>query len=154
MRILRSRLPFPHDQLLPASSISALRNAHHKLHARSNIPTRDLPMTSSRSAPKSLPWVLGGLALLFFIGSIANGGEQSSTSTVATATPHAQALAVLAQFTLPGDLVGKNVQPAAPTPRGAFPCDPNYSGACVPIASDVDCEGGSGNGPAYVKGPV
>jgi hypothetical protein len=32
-------------------------------------------------------------------------------------------------------------------------CDPNYSG-CVPIASDVDCSGGSGNGPAYVKGPV
>ncbi|SCG52324.1 G5 domain-containing protein [Micromonospora humi] len=33
-------------------------------------------------------------------------------------------------------------------------CDPNYSGACVPIASDVDCSGGSGNGPAYVAGPV
>ena len=32
-------------------------------------------------------------------------------------------------------------------------CDPNYSG-CVPIASDVDCAGGRGNGPAYVKGPV
>ncbi|MDG4789082.1 G5 domain-containing protein [Micromonospora sp. WMMD1102] len=32
-------------------------------------------------------------------------------------------------------------------------CDPNYSG-CVPIASDVDCAGGSGNGPAYVSGPV
>ena len=33
-------------------------------------------------------------------------------------------------------------------------CDPNYSGACVPIADDVDCAGGSGNGPAYVRGPV
>ena len=33
-------------------------------------------------------------------------------------------------------------------------CGPNYSGACVPIASDVDCAGGSGNGPAYVQGPV
>jgi resuscitation-promoting factor RpfB len=32
-------------------------------------------------------------------------------------------------------------------------CDPNYSG-CVPIASDVDCKGGSGDGPAYVQGPV
>jgi len=32
-------------------------------------------------------------------------------------------------------------------------CDPNYDG-CVPIASDVDCAGGSGNGPAYVQGPV
>ena len=33
-------------------------------------------------------------------------------------------------------------------------CDSNYEGACVPIARDVDCAGGSGNGPAYVSGPV
>jgi hypothetical protein len=33
-------------------------------------------------------------------------------------------------------------------------CDPNYAGVCVPIASDVDCAGGNGNGPAYVTGPV
>jgi putative cell wall-binding protein len=35
-------------------------------------------------------------------------------------------------------------------------CDPNYSGACVPnvYPEDVDCEGGSGNGPYYIKGPV
>ena len=39
------------------------------------------------------------------------------------------------------------------TPPVVSNCDPNYSG-CVPIASDVDCAGGSGNGPAYVAGPV
>lgn len=40
---------------------------------------------------------------------------------------------------------------AVPTaPASAQSCDPNYTGACVPIASDVDCGGGSGNGPAYV----
>jgi hypothetical protein len=34
-------------------------------------------------------------------------------------------------------------------------CDSNYSGTCVPAgASDVDCAGGSGNGPEYVSGPV
>jgi hypothetical protein len=38
--------------------------------------------------------------------------------------------------------------------RQSSGCDPNYSGACVPIASDVDCAGGGGNGPAYVTGPV
>jgi hypothetical protein len=37
-----------------------------------------------------------------------------------------------------------------PAPSG---CHPSYSG-CVPIASDVDCAGGEGNGPAYVDGPV
>jgi len=41
---------------------------------------------------------------------------------------------------------------AAPKPIAN--CDSNYSGACVPIASDVDCAGGSGNGPAYAQGPV
>lgn len=39
------------------------------------------------------------------------------------------------------------------TRSGGGSCDPNYTG-CVPIASDVDCAGGSGNGPAYADGPV
>jgi hypothetical protein len=41
-------------------------------------------------------------------------------------------------------------------PLAAFAqdCDANYGGVCVPVASDVDCAGGSGNGPAYVAGPV
>ncbi|MBW8483149.1 G5 domain-containing protein [Actinomadura parmotrematis] len=38
--------------------------------------------------------------------------------------------------------------------KPASRCDPNYSGVCVPVASDVDCSGGSGDGPAYVRGPV
>jgi resuscitation-promoting factor RpfB len=32
-------------------------------------------------------------------------------------------------------------------------CHPAYD-PCVPIASDVDCAGGSGNGPEYVEGPI
>ncbi|PPK65310.1 hypothetical protein V5P93_003748 [Actinokineospora auranticolor] len=48
-------------------------------------------------------------------------------------------------------------RPPAPKPvtttTAASTCNPNYSG-CVPIASDVDCAGGSGNGPAYVSGPI
>lgn len=33
-------------------------------------------------------------------------------------------------------------------------CDPNYEGSCVPnvYPSDVDCLGGSGNGPYYTDG--
>jgi len=38
--------------------------------------------------------------------------------------------------------------PPKEKPKAQSSCDPNYSG-CVPIASDVDCAGGSGNGPAY-----
>jgi|GEM_PF-2438276 len=45
---------------------------------------------------------------------------------------------------------------SASTPPAEPSCDPNYSGACVPnvYPSDVDCAGGSGNGPYYVQGPV
>lgn len=46
--------------------------------------------------------------------------------------------------------------PPAPTPptTQSSSCDPNYTG-CVPnvYPSDVDCAGGSGNGP-YYTGPV
>src|SRR5687767_12847192 len=38
--------------------------------------------------------------------------------------------------------------------RALHPCDPNYSD-CVPMAGvDVDCLGGDGDGPEYVKGPI
>jgi len=40
-----------------------------------------------------------------------------------------------------------------PAPKPSDSCNSNYTG-CVPIASDVDCAGGSGNGPAYVSGPI
>jgi resuscitation-promoting factor RpfB len=49
-------------------------------------------------------------------------------------------------------LVGTHVDPK-PKPA-ASSCDGNYTGACEPVASDVDCGGGSGDGPAYVDGPV
>lgn len=39
------------------------------------------------------------------------------------------------------------------SPPSTLNCNPNYT-PCVPDASDVDCAGGSGNGPAYVTGPV
>ena len=32
-------------------------------------------------------------------------------------------------------------------------CTPGYE-PCVPVAGDVDCAGGSGNGPEYVDGPI
>lgn len=43
--------------------------------------------------------------------------------------------------------------PVVTPPPPSSNCNPNYT-PCVPNASDVDCAGGSGNGPAYVVGPV
>lgn len=39
--------------------------------------------------------------------------------------------------------------PPPPSPPPSGDCHPSYD-PCVPIASDVDCLGGSGNGPEYV----
>ncbi len=68
--------------------------------------------------------------------------DKKLVGTVVTASPVTQVTSV-----------GTYVAPA-PQPKQTSSCDPNYSGACVPIASDVDCAGGGGNGPAYVSGPV
>ncbi|WP_306359990.1 hypothetical protein [Nocardia sp. CC227C] len=40
----------------------------------------------------------------------------------------------------------------APAPAQSS-CHPSYD-PCLPIVSDVDCAGGSGNGPVYTQGPV
>ncbi len=79
----------------------------------------------------------------------------------------AAAAAAAATTTLPAPTTAKAppppplTLPPAPVPLASPPaaapvrdCNPNYEGACVPNASDVDCAGGSGNGPAYVSGPV
>jgi len=50
--------------------------------------------------------------------------------------------------------VSATVFPAFSVAANAGRCHPNYAGVCVPVAADVDCAGGSGNGPAYVQGPV
>ncbi|WP_344086561.1 hypothetical protein [Luedemannella helvata] len=45
-------------------------------------------------------------------------------------------------------------KPAPTSRKPASNCNPNYS-PCVPNDPvDVDCAGGSGNGPSYVQGPV
>jgi hypothetical protein len=59
----------------------------------------------------------------------------------------------VAQVTSVGTKVAAVSTPAPAPAKPASSCSPNYSG-CVPIASDVDCAGGSGDGPAYVSGPV
>jgi hypothetical protein len=44
--------------------------------------------------------------------------------------------------------------PPPPTTTEAS-CEPSYPGVCLdPSAYDYDCEGGGGNGPEYVQGPV
>ena len=73
-----------------------------------------------------------------------------STVPPSTAPPSTSPAPTTPPPTIAATLPSLSVVPLVSIPSG---CDPNYSG-CVPIASDVDCAGGSGNGPAYVQGPV
>ncbi|MBI4032131.1 G5 domain-containing protein [Candidatus Berkelbacteria bacterium] len=64
-------------------------------------------------------------------------------------------LVPVSQIIIKGTRQEPAVRPSQETQsRARASCDPNYAGGCVPVASDVDCAGGSGNGPAYVNGPV
>jgi hypothetical protein len=85
----------------------------------------------------------------------------AAPSTTTTAPPTTTAAPTTLATTTAAPTTTVAPPPPAPTTTVAVQpfipasnCDPNYTGACVPIASDVDCAGGSGNGPAYVQGPV
>lgn len=71
-----------------------------------------------------------------------------------TAVSAVTSVAPIDQVTSVGTRVPQPAPLADPAPAAGGGCDSNYSGPCVPVASDVDCAGGSGNGPAYVAGPV
>lgn len=79
---------------------------------------------------------VNGIKTITYTINLKDGVETGRTSAEAVTTPPVTEVTV----------IGTYVKPASN-------CDPNYSG-CVPIASDVDCAGGSGNGPAYTSGPV
>lgn len=81
-----------------------------------------------------------------------NGTETSRTliSEAITRAPVDQVTAI-GSYVAPAPVV--QAAPVTLVPQAGGECDPNYSG-CVPIDTDVDCAGGSGNGPSYADGPV
>jgi hypothetical protein len=86
-------------------------------------------------------WAAAIAALVVVAGCASEEGAPAETTSFAYTT------------TQPPSPPPPPVPPAQAQPV-ASQCSPHYSGACVPIAADVDCEGGGGNGPAYVQGPV
>ena len=102
--------------------------------------------TTARSASPSAAEVIAAEVTTASPAPTTTPSAQPSPQPVPRATPRPEPAPQRAAVPEP--------EPAPqPEPEPASDCDPNYSG-CVPIASDVDCEGGSGNGPAYVRGPV
>jgi hypothetical protein len=106
--------------------------------------TVDDPSLTSGTTQITVAGVPGTRTITYRV-TMTDGKETSrvQVSDVITVAP-------VAQVTSNGTYVAP--QPIAEVPTSD--CDGNYSGGCVPIASDVDCAGGSGDGPAYVSGPV
>jgi len=71
---------------------------------------------------------------------------RSTTTGVPVTAPRPQPPPTVAVRTTEPPIV--EVPPTAPPVAAG--CHSSYAGACVPIAADVDCGGGPGNGPAYV----
>ena len=136
---------------------------------------------SQRSNAAKGAVVVGGIvAVLGVFGAINNSRDSSEESQPSTSTspsttrerqgttrpPTTEAVTTVPSTTIttlppppttvppppvaPPTAAPQTSPPVAPAPSS---CDPNYTG-CVQVASDVDCAGGSGNGPAYVNGPV
>jgi hypothetical protein len=80
----------------------------------------------------------------------------TTTTTTTSTTVAAPAPTAAVRLTAPTTGAPPATTAAAPpattaTSAAASDCHPSYQGACVPVGvSDVDCGGGSGDGPAYV----
>ncbi|TFD70522.1 G5 domain-containing protein [Cryobacterium fucosi] len=87
-----------------------------------------------------------GEVTMIYLAKYVDGVEISRTLSREVVT-----LLPIAQVTSVGS---RQPAPPPPPPAAQSDCNSNYADVCVPIASDVDCAGGSGNGPAYVDGPL
>jgi micrococcal nuclease len=70
---------------------------------------------------------------------------QTSTSMTTTTAPSVQSALPAVSDPAPTTTAGPRADDDA-----VRVCHPSYTGACVPVADDVDCGGGGGDGPAYV----
>jgi hypothetical protein len=127
----------PTDSVTPgASSPAALSAAPTTVVAQSEaVPGTSIesaPVATRSRAPRSSP---------------TRKAQASGSVSKARAVPSAVATTKRKRV-----VVSKPASAPSKTRKPAATCDPNYSQACVPVDSDVDCAGGSGNGPSYFGG--
>jgi hypothetical protein len=126
---------------------------------------------------RKIAWgVAAAVVGLLVIGSIANGTEDPSgtatdvmttTEPLPTTEPAPPTTTTTTTTTTTATVAPKPKPRPKPKPKPAPPvapepepapepapsCHPSYT-PCLPIVSDVDCPGGSGDGPVYAPGPV
>ena len=149
-------------------SSSPREPARRQTPARPAQPAGGTPVRPSRRKQLWIGAAVVGALMLIAAISTPRDSTPTAAPTVTTA-PVSAGEAVVPLSPAPAtQLPADSVQPPAATQKPVTPkpapapradpapaptCNSNYSG-CVPIARDVDCAGGSGDGPAYVRGPV
>lgn len=119
----------------PSDILSNVMIVAHYSDAGSGINTASAVVTVDGAKAMCSPTDKGGVICTAF--DLSNG-DHSYAVTIMDNNGHVSTASNT--FTIGGGGGGTN-------------CDPNYV-ECVPKDSDVDCAGGSGNGPSYVAGPV
>lgn len=80
--------------------------------------------------------------------------ELTTTSVPPTTTTITQVPPTTRPFVAPARYVAPTTPPTSPTAPSGAGCHPSYDPCIADTGGDVDCAGGSGNGPRYVEGPV
>lgn len=156
---------------------AVIQRGERKLEIILRLPHVQAPVpTPSKGRKRPLLIGAGVVAVMLLIGGLANAigkdnaspatssppastttsTEAPTTTVVPTTTPPPAPPPAPVTTEAPAPKTTTKTQappPPPPAEKPASQCDPNYSG-CVPIADDVDCAGGKGDGPAYVRGPV
>lgn len=110
--------------------------------------------TSQQGSDRAAPAQARRTTVSAAITSPTTAGAAPTTAAPLTTAPTTAAPTAAPTTAAPTTAVPTTAAPTTTSTAPSGPkCDPNYSG-CVPIASDVDCAGGSGNGPEYVQGPI
>jgi hypothetical protein len=177
------RIPNPRTPEPPQAVVPPPRRAGQSMHPAPGAtmsvwpPTKRTGRDRSRIRPG---WVgvgaLAGVVVIAIAASVGTSRAPTSPSTSTQAAPATSgpalptsafvlttsAAAPSSKLPIPPPQPKKQAPVPAPRPRPKPPpppeapsanCDPNYGG-CVPVASDVDCEGGGGDGPAFLSRPV
>ena len=139
-------------------------------HTADLVPSETVAERQTRRAVPRWAWVTGGLLSNLFVGVALAAPPESEPSRVgtkpsptvrSTSTTHQRVTSTSTSTTstTTSTTTTTTLPPPPPTTTTTTTtpptsnCDSNYT-PCVPAAYDVDCAGGSGNGPAYVTGPV
>ena len=157
------RLPPAVSQPPPTPVALHLEPASSAPAPRPPKPVALVPPVAPSQRPRVPVWIRWGIACVAVAGAftLAAAGDGPGGVSVTGAQPSGPTIVVPAT-TAPPTTAGTPpatvatavattiaVQQLLPQPV----CHPSYS-PCVPVADDVDCAGGDGDGPTYVSGPI